>query len=163
MSPPDTGQPVGYMERTRRYYRALGYDNDYVWAQYDDAPFTRLPKPLSECTVALITTAGPPDHSNRNERGRKQVWSGYVANPPAAFDTDLAWDKEGTHTDDRETFLPIEAMQRLAAEGVIGRLAPRFHGAPTDYSHAKTNTQDAPEMLRRLREDQVDAAVLTAL
>ena len=163
MSPPDTGQPVGYMERTRRYYRALGYDNDYVWAAHDDAPFTRLAKPLSECTVALITTAGPPDHSNRNERGRKQVWSGYVANPPAAFDTDLAWDKEGTHTDDRETFLPIDAMQRLAAEGVIGRLAPRFHGAPTDYSHAKTNTQDAPEMLRRLREDQVDAAVLTAL
>ena len=21
--------PVGYMERTRRYYRALGYNNDY--------------------------------------------------------------------------------------------------------------------------------------
>jgi hypothetical protein len=113
--------------------------------------------------VALITTAGPPDLSNRNERGRKRVWSGDVAHPPAAFDTDLAWDKEGTHTDDRETFLPIDAMQRLAAEGVIGKLAARFHGAPTDYSHAKTNTQDAPEMLRRLREDHVDVAVLTAL
>ena len=159
----DTGQPVPYMERTRRYYRALGYNNDYVWAAHDNAPFTRLAKPLSQCTVALITTAGPPDGSNRNERGRKLPWSGDVDNPPAAFDTDLAWDKEGTHTDDRETFLPIDAMKRLAAEGVIGKLAPRFHGAPTDYSHAKTNTQDAPELLRRLREDQVDSVVLTAL
>lgn len=159
----DNGPPVPYMERTRRYYRALGYDNDYVWAAHDDAPFRRLAKPLSRCTVALITTAGPPDLSNRNERGRKRPWSGDVDSPPATFDTDLAWDKDATHTDDRETFLPIDAMKRLAAEGVIGKLAPRFHGAPTDYSHAKTTTQDAPDLLRRLREDQVDAVVLTAL
>lgn len=163
MGKQSTDQPVQYMERTRRYYRALGYTNDYVWAQHDDAPFARLTKPLAECTVALITTAGPPDRSNRDERNRKHVWSGAITNPPATFDTDLAWDKEATHTDDRETFLPIEAAQRLVAEGVIGRLAPRFHGAPTDYSHSKTNRQDAPELLRRLREGQVDVALLTAL
>ena len=108
-----SGPPVGYMERTRRYYRALGYNNDYVWAHHEDAPFTRLSKPLSECTVALITTAGPPDLSNRDERNRKHVWSGDVDSLPATFDTDLAWDKEATHTDDRETFLPIDAARRL--------------------------------------------------
>ncbi len=154
---------VQYMERTRRYYRALGYENDYVWAQHDDVPFAGLAKPLAECTVGLITTAGPPDLSNRDERNRKHVWSGEITNPPATFDTDLAWDKEATHTDDRETFLPIDAAQRLVAEGMIGRLAPRFHGAPTDYSHRKTNSQDAPDLLRRLRDDKVDVAVLTAL
>ncbi|MFV0299229.1 MAG: glycine/sarcosine/betaine reductase selenoprotein B family protein [Hyphomicrobiaceae bacterium] len=157
------GDPVKYMERTRRYYRALGYDNDYVWAHNTEAPFTRMVKPLRECKVGLITTAGPPDLSNRNERGRKQVWSGDVANPPATFDTDLSWDKEATHTDDRETFLPIDAVGRLVSEGFVGSLAPRFHGAPTDYSHSKTNTQDAPEILRRLKEDKVDVALLTAL
>ncbi|TAJ34958.1 MAG: glycine reductase, partial [Reyranella sp.] len=26
------GAPVPYMARTRAYYRALGYTNDYVWA-----------------------------------------------------------------------------------------------------------------------------------
>ncbi|QQS13101.1 MAG: hypothetical protein IPK81_02205 [Rhodospirillales bacterium] len=155
--------PVPYMERTRYYYRALGYPTDYVWARHDDAPFTRPAKPMREATIALITTAGPPDRSNRDARNRKHVWSGDVANPPAGFDTDLAWDKEATHVDDRETFLPIDAMRRLAAKGVIGRLAPRFHGAPTDYSHRKTNEHDAPELLRRLREDGVDAAILTAL
>lgn len=159
----NNGAPVAYMERTRRYYRALGYDNDYVWAHHDDVPFAHLGKPLSACTVGLITTAGPPDLSNRDARGRKQVWSGDVDAPPAGFDTDLAWDKEATHVDDRETFLPIDAMKRLVAEGTIGRLAPRFHGAPTDYSHAKTSGHDAPEILRRLREDGADAALLTAL
>ena len=86
-----------------------------------------------------------------------------MASPPATFDTDLAWDKESTHTDDRETFLPIDAMRRLVSRGVIGGLARRFHRAPTNYSHAKTIEQDAPEILRRLREDKADAALLTAL
>jgi hypothetical protein len=54
-------------------------------------------------------------------------------------------------------------MKSLVAAGVVGSLAPRFHGAPTDYSHAKTLTHDAPEILARLREDGADAALLTAL
>ena len=163
MSVTSPDRPVPYMERTRNYYRALGYQNDYVWAHHDDAPFARLTKPLRDCTVGLITTAGPPDRSNRNTANRKQVWSGDVAAPPPRFDTDLAWDKEATHTDDRETFLPIDAMKRLIAAGVVGALASRFHGAPTDYSQSKTTDHDAPELLRRLREDKVDAVLLTAL
>lgn len=163
MSERENGLPVPYMERTRHYYRALGYETDYVWARHDDVPFARLSKALRESTIALITTAGPPDLSNRDARNRKHVWSGEVANPPASFDTDVAWDREATHTDDRETFLPIDAMKRLVADGTIGALSQRFHGAPTDYSHRKTNVEDAPEILRRLREDKVDAALLTAL
>lgn len=157
------GTTIPYMERTRRYYRALGYDNDYVWAQFDDVPFARLSKPLAQARIALITTAGPPDLSNRNPAGRKQVWSGDVTAPPRNFDTDLAWDKESTHVDDRETFLPIDAMRAIVNEKLVGGLCGRFHGAPTDYSHRKTLEHDAPEILRRLREDGADAALLTAL
>jgi hypothetical protein len=163
MTTTPTGEPVPYMERTRRFYRALGYDNDYVWAHFDEVPFARLAKPLTETRIGLVTTAGPPDLSNRDTKRRKQVWSGAVAAPPATFDTDLAWDKEATHTDDRETFLPIEAARALVAVGRIRGLAARFHGAPTDYSHSKTLEHDAPQILAGLREDGADAAVLTAL
>lgn len=154
---------IPYMLRTRRYYRALGYDNDYVWAHFDDVPFTPPAKPLAATRLALITTAGPPDLSNRDDKRRKHVWSADVTAPPATFDTDLAWDKESTHTDDRETFLPIDAVTALVRDGKLASLSPRFHGAPTDYSHAKTLTQDAPEILQRIREDEADAALLTAL
>jgi D-proline reductase (dithiol) PrdB len=99
----------------------------------------------------------------RDEHNRRHVWSGLVANPPGSFDTDVAWDRESTHTDDRETFLPIDAAQRLVADGTLGGLAPRFHTAPTEYSQQKTTQQDAPEILRGLWEDEVDAAILTAL
>lgn len=32
--------PLKYVERTRHYYRALGYTRDYVWATFDTVPFT---------------------------------------------------------------------------------------------------------------------------
>jgi hypothetical protein len=113
--------------------------------------------------IALICTAGPGDRSHRDKHNRRHVWSGLVASPPSSFDTDMAWDKESTHTDDRETFLPIDAAQRLVADGTLGALAPHFHTAPTDYSQRKTTEKDAPEILRRLWNDEVDAAILTAL
>ena len=152
-------EPVRYIERTRNYYRALGYAKDYAWAQHDEVPFARLAKPLSASRIALITTASPVDF-----RGIKQVWSGPVSPPPARlFTTNLAWDKESTHTDDRESFLPIEAASNLAAEGVFAGLTARFHGVPTEYSQRKTTEEDAPQVLRRLRDDGADAAILCPL
>jgi D-proline reductase (dithiol) PrdB len=155
----DVDEPVRYMERTRHYYRALGYTTDYVWAKHDDVPFARLGKPLSTARIALVTTASPVDFS-----GTKQVWSGPVSPPPPTLHTaSVAWDKESTHTDDRESFLPIESAWALAAEGLFGSLAPRFHGVPTDYSQRKTVERDAPQVLARLRDDGADAAILCPL
>ena len=31
--------PVPYMERTRAYYTAQGFEAAYVWAHFDDVPF----------------------------------------------------------------------------------------------------------------------------
>src|SRR4051794_1845205 len=56
---PEDDVPIRYMERTRDWYLALGYGNPYRWAHYLDAPFQPLGKPLSQCTVTLITTAAP--------------------------------------------------------------------------------------------------------
>jgi hypothetical protein len=147
------------MERTRHYYRALGYAKDYVWAAFDDVPFALPAKPLSELRVALITTASPPDFD-----GVKRVWSGVVAPAPEKLFTDnVAWDKESTHTNDLGSFLPIEAAFALVAEGIIAGLTPHFHGVPTEYSQRKTKTTDAPEILARIRGDGADAAILCPL
>jgi len=53
----DHDVPIPYMQRTREYYLALGYDNPYRWAHHVDVPFTLLAKPLAECTVGLVTTS----------------------------------------------------------------------------------------------------------
>lgn len=157
------GEPVGYMERTRRYYRARGYDRDYIWSHYDAVPFARLGVAVHDARLALVTTASPPGLTNRDARGRKQVWFGAVAEPPETFETEVAWDRESTHTDDPESYLPIAAATALAADGVIAGLTAHFAGAPTKYSQRETLAVDAPRILDRLRADGADGAILTAL
>jgi D-proline reductase (dithiol) PrdB len=155
------GEPVRYMDRTRLYYRALGYSPDYLWAHFDEVPFARLSRPLSGSRIALVTTASPADRHNRDARGVKHVWSGSVAAPPDGwFTDDLAWDKESTHMRDRESFLPIEAAETLAADGMFAGLTQHFHGIPTEYSHRKTMQEDAPALLSLLRDERADGVLL---
>ena len=76
----DADVPIKYMDRTRHYYRALGYTQDYIWATFDDVSFSQPAKPLSEMRIVLITTASPLDFD-----GVKRVWSGRVSPPPPKF------------------------------------------------------------------------------
>ena len=56
---PDYDSPIPYMQRTREYYKAIGYTTPYRWAHYIQAPFTALRKPLGDCNIAIVTTAAP--------------------------------------------------------------------------------------------------------
>lgn len=158
---------ISYIDRTRDYYAALGYEKPYRWPHCADVPFAPLARPLAECSVGLVTTASL---TGENEppagvlRGDKTVWSGCTDEPPKQLYTKhLSWDKETTHTDDVDSFLPVNPLKRLQAAGRIGRVAPRFYGVPTDYSQRRTREEDAPEIARRCREDGVDALLLVPL
>ena len=158
---------VSYIDRTREYYAAQGYEAPYAWARHTDVPFAPLPRPLSECRVALVTTASPwhedPGHRPRPFT-RQPVWSAPSSPPPEVLFTDnLAWDKESTHTRDVESFLPLNLLAQAASEGRIGSVSPRFYGVPTEYSQGRTQREDAPAVLAMCREDQVDVALIAAL
>ncbi|HEY5647178.1 MAG TPA: hypothetical protein VIS76_14605 [Pseudomonadales bacterium] len=154
-------EPVPYIRRSHEYYEAQGFERRYNYAHFDTAPFAALPKPLSQCTLGLVTTASTYARAPLEPR---KVDSGPTTPPPETlYTSDLSWDKQATHTDDVNTFCPIEHLQALVAEGVIGALAPRFHCAPTEYSHRMTLEKDAPELHRRLLEDGADIALLGPL
>ncbi len=158
---------VSYIDRTRAYYAAQGYERPYAWARHTEAPFAPLRKSLAESRVGIVITASPWQGQEPVDgvlRGVKRVYSADVDPLPEKFFTDdLAWDKLATHTDDVPSFVPIPQLQQLAREGRIGSLAARFHGVPTDYSQRRTSEQDAPEILARLHQDQVDVALLVPL
>ena len=158
---------ISYIDRTREYYAAQGYGKPYRWAHHTAVPFAKLGKPLSESRVTVVTTASPFEGQDASEgvlRGGKRVWSGETdTTPERLYTDDLAWDKETTHTNDVESFVPLGALRALVAEGGIGSLARRFHGVPTDYSQRRTLEEDAPEVLARCREDAVDIALLVPL
>jgi len=163
--------PVPYMLRTRTYYAALGYEQPYRWAQYVDVPFTPLRKPLAEARVALITTAAPyqPDKGDQgpgapyNSAAKfYRVYSVATDPAPDLRISHVGIDRKHTTAEDPRSWLPLIQLQRAAASGRIGGLAPRIHGAPTNRSHRTTLEQDCPDMLARLSEDGADAAVLAA-
>ena len=152
---------VHYMERSRNYYAAQGYTEPYYWAHYDDVPFHVLGKPLAESIVTVVTTA-MPDASYRGRQRRLAV--GDLTHPPERLYTgDLAWDNRATHTDDRETYLPVHQLGRLVVTGRLGALAPHFYYAPTEYSQRRTIERDAPAIVAGCRDDGVDVALLVPL
>ena len=159
-------QPVRYIDRTH----ALGTNNPYQYAHFLDVPFQAMQKPLSQCRVALLTTAAP----YQPEKGPQGKDAPY--NAAAKFyevysgDTSQDHDLRVSHvgidraqiTDDSNTWFPLQALRRAAAQGIIGSVSARFHGMPTNRSQRHTMTVDCPEVLARCRADGVDVAVLVA-
>jgi hypothetical protein len=156
------------MRRTREWYLALGYDNPYEWARFEEVPFQPLRKPLSRSRVAVVTTAA----QYQPERGEQGPGAPYnaeakfssVYSGDTSVDHDLriahvAIDRKHTSMEDSGTWFPLPALRTLAASGRV-RLAPRFHGAPTNRSRRQTMDVDAEEILTRCLEDEVDAVLL---
>jgi len=160
---------VPYMQRTRDWYLALGYDNPYLWAHYIDVPFQPLRKPLAECRVTLITTAAPyqPDKGPQgpgapyNSAAKfYQVYSGATDQEHDLRIAHVGIDRKHTSMEDARCWFPLAAMRDAVAAGRIGALTPRFHGAPTNRSQQHTIDVDCPEILDRCKEDGADAALL---
>ena len=157
---------VSYIDRSREYYAAQGYNKPYAWPHYDDVPFAPLKKPLSECRVGLVTTSGLPKPANPMAAmlQRREMYAEPAVPPPAALYTDdLFWDKQATHTKDVDSFLPLGRLAEFAESGRIGSASPRFYGVPTDYSQSRTRENAAPRILAWCREDGVDAVLLAGL
>jgi len=168
----DDDQPIPYMKRTRDYYVGLGYGAPYRWAHYVDVPFTPLRKPLSQSRLALVTTASPyqPDKGDQGPgaayNSAAKFYKVYSGETSAEHDlriSHVGYDRLHTKAEDPHAWFPLHALRQAAKDGLIGELAPRFFGAPTNRSHATTINVDAPEILAELRKDQVDAVLLTPI
>ena len=169
---PAADVPIPYLQRIREYYLALGYGAPYEWAHYADVPFHPLNKPLSECRIALVTTAAPyqpgkgdqgPGAPYNASAKFYTVYSGDATQDHDLRISHLAIDRKHTTAEDPAVFFPLSALRQSVASGRVGCLAPRFHGAPTNRSHRATLDRDCPELLARLREDRADAVILLAV
>jgi len=159
---------VSYIDKSRKYYEAHGYKHPYRWAYHNEVPFSMPSKPLSDCTVGVVTTATLPEHWQNLPAGlsspKKQPYAEPSQPlPDSLYTMDKEWDKETTHTDDLETYLPLRRLQEFQKSGLIGKVSPRFYGAPTSYSQRQTRESDAPMILNWCEEDGVEIAILVPL
>jgi len=158
---------LSYIDLSREYYAAHGYSKPYAWISNQKVPFTKLEKPLSECRIALLTTADLkmlPGESSQERHLSRKVYACPVDEAPEHFYTqDLQWDQGSTHTNDNDSFMPLNRLAECAENGRIGSAAPKFYGVMTDYSQGKTSKKSAPQVLELCKEDNVDALILPAL
>jgi hypothetical protein len=161
--------PIPYLQRLREYYAGLGYGAPYQWAHYAEVPFGRLSKPLADSTVTIVTTAAPYQPGKGDQgpgapyNAAAKFYAAYSGDTEADHDlriSHIAIDRKHTTAEDPGTWFPLPALRDAAARGRIGRLAPRFHGLPTNRSHRTTLEVDCPEVVARCRADGVDAALL---
>jgi len=161
--------PIRYIDRSRAYYLALGYDNPYRWAHNGDVPFTKLTKALTRCRVALITTAAPfkPDAGDQgpwapyNAAAKfTEVYTMPIEPAPDLRISHVGYDRKHTSAEDINTYFPLQRLKEAAASGRIGELNGRFYAVPTLRSQRLTTERDAPQILDMCREDRIDAAIL---
>jgi hypothetical protein len=100
-------------------------------------PFTPRTKPLAECTVALVSTAGvarKDDQPFDQERERRDPWWGdpsFRVIPLGTTERDVRL--YHMHIDPRfgeadlDVVLPMRRLTELAHEGIVGRPAPRHY------------------------------------
>lgn len=165
----DTDPPIDYIARTRAYYLALGYDNPYQWAANSDTPFAPLAKPLDQCRIAIVTTAAP-FNPNAPDQGAGApynaaakfyaVYQAPIDPAPALYISHVAIDRAHTTAEDPGTYFPLHALTKAAQEGRIGSVAPEFFGLPTNRSQKTTLEVDCPDLTRRVKHAQIDAAIL---
>ena len=161
--------PIRYIDRSRAYYLALGYDNPYRWAHNRDVPFAPLTKPLTSSRVALITTAAPfnPDAGDQgpwapyNASAKfTEVYTMPIEPAPDLRISHVGYDRKHTSAEDINTYFPLQRLKEAAADGRIGEINSRFYAVPTLRSQHLTTERDAPQILDMCREDGIDAAVL---
>jgi hypothetical protein len=119
--------------------------------------------------VALVTTAARFDPAKGDQGPGApynaaakfyQVYSGPSSSDPDLRISHIAIDRAHTTAVDKNSYFPLAALHRAADRKVIGRVAPRFHGLPTNRSQRTTMDVDCVELVRRVTEDGADAAIL---
>lgn len=155
--------PVDHIVRTRELYSSLGHE-PYRWVRSESAPpWTEPTKPLPECRVGLVGSggvyrAGQVAFHHRDDISLRVIDTSV---PVSELRTShFAYDQTDARVDPNVVF-PVDTLRALAAEGAIGELSPRAYAFMGGiYSARRVRDTVAPEISRRLAEDQVDLALL---
>jgi D-proline reductase (dithiol) PrdB len=134
-------------------------------------PWTPLAKPLSDCTVTLLSSAGialKTDQPFDQEGERQNPWWGdpsYRILPSTATEEEIG--VYHLHIDtsyaeqDLNCLFPMQRLKEMETRGRIGRMSPR-HYSIMGYilKPERLLRETVPAMIRNLKEDMADVVVL---
>lgn len=156
-------EPVGYIERIREKYEALGFSS-YQWVVNKERPaWQPLHKSLSVSRLGLIASggiyvAGQVAFHYKDDTSFRVIPTDVKTSDLRV--THFAYDFTDARQDPNVVF-PIDTLRGLQRDGVIGELSEHaytFMGGI--YSARRVREKLAPQLTERLLADQVDAALL---
>jgi D-proline reductase (dithiol) PrdB len=143
----------------------------YPFSRYaiHPSPCAPLPKPLSQCRVALVTTAGlhtPEqagfDHSLKGgDSSFREIPNEVAIQSLIESHKSDAFDHSGVEAD-RNLVFPLDRFKELIAPGVVGELNHRhFSFMGSIITPGTLIDETAPQVAQLLQSDKVDVAFLT--
>jgi D-proline reductase (dithiol) PrdB len=140
----------------------------YPWRRIDPVPVASLEKPISECKVALVSSAGfvvPGEEPfSDSERGGDSSFRVIPATVDVQSLEEHHDSESFSHTGvaaDRNLGLPLDRLHELAAAGEIGSVAPNhFSVMGSITAPGRYIKHTLPAIADLLVEDHVDIALM---
>ena len=157
-------EPIRYVDALNDNYGSMGHPA-YRWTINEEAPLHRLDRPLSECTVSLLTSGGlsqcamPAFDPNARNDHRLDAIAADV--PSDDFQIhDNYYDHSDAETDINCVF-PIDRLRELVEAGEIGSMADRFWSGFMGriYNRSKVMEESGPAFADALLADGVDVLI----
>jgi D-proline reductase (dithiol) PrdB len=140
----------------------------YPWRRVNPVPWTPLPRPLNECRLALVSSAGlvlpEQDRFDASIKGGDTSFRVIANSADVATLIDTHRSDSFDHTglrQDQNLAFPLDRLRELESSGYIGSLGPRhlsFMGSIT--TPGKLIRRTGPEAAQWLVDDGVDIALL---
>jgi D-proline reductase (dithiol) PrdB len=159
--------PVEYIRRTRESYEELGFE-PYQWFEADSDPaFVPLRKPLSESKLGMISTAGTYVHGQVAYYYKDDTSIRSIPCDTATSDIRFSHIMENYLVEARQdpcTVFPIEALNQLENEKVIGSLADNFLSCMGGiYSKKRVQSELIPNLEAAVDREELDLLLLVPL
>lgn len=140
----------------------------YPWRRLDPVPLARLERPVGQCRVALVSSAGlvapgdPPfdETVKGGDYGFRVIAADADVRSLEEFHKSDSFDHSGIEAD-RNVGLPLDRLRELRASGEIGEVAPRhvsLMGSIT--APGRLLKQTVPAVADLLAGDAVDVVLL---
>ena len=161
-------------------WQVRGYTRKNEKWTYDDGPFTPLKKPLADSRVALLTSTGhfvegddpkPFGIDNMSQIEAIERIGDFIKTEPALSAIPITtpneqlrvrhggYDIRGVQADPNVAF-PLERLQELQQEYVIGEVAPNAYSFVGACAQLPLLKKTGPQWVEMLKQQQVDAALL---
>jgi D-proline reductase (dithiol) PrdB len=154
---------IDYITRLQANFSAQGFP-EYQWSAFEDAPFAPPKKPLSECRIGVISSAGvhlpdqEPFNPVRDDFTFREVPRSMTQDQVQIHHNN--YDKTDAYRD-INCVIPFSALAALEAEGYVKEVAdPVITFMGRVFRRSALTKEMAPWVHQRLQDMEVDAAFL---